>query len=184
MKLYTRTGDRGYTFCSLLGRRVRKSHPCVEFVGALDEAEATLGLAESLLRYTGARGVEGLADTLRWMQELLFRAGFTLAGRDCLEGRDVEEVEALIDKLSSGLEPVFTLNGGHPAAAAASLARTMIRRAERALWRCLEERGETEEARLVARLLNRLGDLAYAVQHAINRALGGEARRVECRAGR
>ena len=42
-KIYTRTGDDGQTGLSD-GRRVNKSHPRIEAIGALDEFNSQLGL--------------------------------------------------------------------------------------------------------------------------------------------
>ncbi|BES82143.1 ATP:cob(I)alamin adenosyltransferase [Pyrodictium abyssi] len=182
-RIYTRSGDDGYTMCLLTGSRVPKTHPCIEFVGALDEAEAALGLAQSLLEASTASGDAGrYARILEYMQVLLFRAGFTLAGRSCIDGDDIRHVEELIDELSVFIKPLFTINGGHPAAAATSYARAVIRRAERSLWRCIEaiDGNVPEQHRMVARLLNRLSDLAYALQHAINAGFGVHVKRVDC----
>ena len=183
-RIYTKSGDDGYTTCLLTGGRVPKTHPCIEFVGALDEAEAALGLAQSLLETsTASRDAGRYARILEYMQVLLFRAGFTLAGRSCVDMGDINHIEELIDELSVFIKPLFTINGGHPAAAATSYARAVIRRAERSLWRCIEaiDGDIPEQYRIVARLLNRLSDLAYALQHAINAGFGVHVKRVDCK---
>ncbi|ALL01755.1 hypothetical protein Pyrde_1712 [Pyrodictium delaneyi] len=185
MKLYTRSGDDGYTTCLAAKSRVPKTHPCIEFVGALDEAEAALGLAQSLLETLTSRkneAVDEYSRILEYMQLLLFRTGFTVNGKVCISEDDVKQLEEIIDNLSKFIEPFFTLNGGHPAAAATSYARAVIRRAERSLWRCIEalDKEPQREHRLAARILNRLSDLAYALQHAINSSLDIPIKRVDC----
>ena len=169
LRLYTGGGDNGETFCTIAGGRVAKSHPCIEFMGSLDEAEAAVGLARSLLEEAG--GPRELVEALRWVEGLLFRVGFTLAGHKCVTPEDIREAERLTDTYTRHLAPGFTLNEGHPAAAATSLARAVVRRAERRLWSCLDATGERApaEAKLVGALLNRASDLLYALQHAINR---------------
>ncbi len=168
LRLYTGGGDNGETFCAIAGGRVAKSHPCIEFMGSLDEAEAAVGLARSLLEEAG--GPRELVEALRWVEGLLFRVGFTLAGHKCVTTEDIREAERLIDTYTRHLAPGFTLNGGHPAAAATSLARAVVRRAERRLWSCLDTAGEQPvDAKLAGTLLNRASDLLYALQHAINR---------------
>lgn len=169
VRLYTGSGDSGETFCAIANGRVPKSHPCIEFVGALDEAEAAVGLARSLLEDSGAP--RELVEALRWVEESLFRIGFTVAGHPCVAKKDVAEAERLTDMYAQHLAPGFTLNGGHPAAAATSLARAVVRRAERRLWSCLNSVGDQAPAgaELAGALLNRVSDLLYALQHAINR---------------
>ncbi|ABM80829.1 ATP:cob(I)alamin adenosyltransferase [Hyperthermus butylicus] len=179
LKLSTGLGDSGYTFVPCAGW-VPKSHPCVEFVGTLDEAEAAIGLAMSILEWLDKRN-RHIAIILKKVQQLLFRIGFTINGRTCLGPEDLKWVESLVEKLSQNLEPTFKLNGGHPAAAAVSLARAVTRRAERAFWRCVWEVGLPQgQVELPARLLNRLSDLLYLLQHEINKNHGMEIDEVTC----
>ena len=100
--IYTRSGDRGETWAPLVGR-VRKSHVCVEAVGALDEAESFTAFAEALAR---EEGEERAAEILRYVQEALFRIGFQLwrerfpgakGDKPCIEAGEVSRVERLID---------------------------------------------------------------------------------------
>ncbi len=180
-KLYTGSGDKGTTWCGRAGGRVSKTHPCIEFIGCLDEAEAAVGLARSLL----PEEMEDLAELLAWVEDALFRIGFTVNGKNCVTPGDVEKAEAEIDRLSGSIEFSFTLNGGHPAAAATSLARAVARRAERRLWSCLEVTGGPGgDDLLAARLLNRLSDLLYAVQLEINRRTGHKPGKPSCTRGR
>jgi len=180
--IYTGRGDRGYTYCTITRSNVAKTHPCVEFMGSLDEAEAATGLARSLLE--DSNGPEKLIDELRWVEETLFRVGFTLAGRKCIDSNDTRRVEETIDRYADTIEPVFSLNNGHPAAAATGLARTTVRRAERNYWRCrphLEGKIPVEDLVEVGRLLNRLSDLLYVIQHAINKWAGASPEHPSCK---
>ncbi len=154
---------------------MRKTHPCVEFIGALDEAEAAVGYARSVLRDKELRSL------LEWVEELLFRIGFSFAGKSCVTAEDLGRLEREIDRLSAEIEPVFTLNGGDPGAAAVSLARAVTRRAERRFWACIEASGERPGDELLAKLLNRVSDLLYAVQVAAQRRAGVEPGRPRCR---
>ncbi len=177
-RIYTRGGDDGYTWCSRSRRRVPKTHPCIEFVGALDEAEAALGLARSLMR----PGDDELAGILLELEDMLFRVGFAFStGKACITNQDLERVEVMIDSLSSEIEPVFTMNPGYPAAAAVSLARAVTRRAERRYWACLEALGEQGELdRLAGRILNRVSDLLYVVQLLAAKQHGDRPPRATC----
>jgi len=175
------SGDDGYTYCIITRRKVPKTHSCIEFVGALDEAEASLGLAQSLLE-TLAPNLSEEARILEYMQKILFRIGFTLAGHNCIDDSDVRHIEEYIDKYASEAEPLFVLNGGHPAAAATSFARAMIRRAERSYWRCIAEIELTRAKKeTIARLLNRLSDLAFLLQIHINKVTNKKTQKATCR---
>ncbi len=176
MRLYTRTGDGGSTYCAALRERVSKAHPLIEVVGTLDEAESALGLAQSLL----PQGMEELSRDLEWCQNLLFRVGFTLAGKKCVSEEDVEKLERLSDRYSEGLEPLFVLHGGHPASAALSLARAVVRRLERNLVRAVESGAPVAERNLVLRAVNRLSDALYAMAMHVNRVHGITPARAGC----
>ncbi|MET1102061.1 MAG: cob(I)yrinic acid a,c-diamide adenosyltransferase [Pyrodictiaceae archaeon] len=178
-RLYTRLGDNGKTYCIITGERVSKSHPCIEFVGVLDEAEAWLGFAASLV----PERFEEVKKDLDWMQSLLFRIGFSLSGELCVEESDVKELERITDKYSEALEPLFTLNGGHPAAAAISIARTVVRRLERRLAACLDK-GVSSEHNLLRymAIINRMSDALYAMSIWLNKKLGIKVRFIKsCR---
>ncbi len=175
------SGDDGYTYCVITKRKVAKTHSCIEFVGALDEAETSLGLAQSLLE-TLAPSLKQEAEILEYMQKLLFRIGFTLAGHDCISNEDVKLVEKYIEQYSTSVEPLFVLNGGHPAAAATSFARAIIRRAERAYWKCISETSIPISRREeMAKLLNRLSDLAFLLQIHINKVTGKNTAKATCK---
>ena len=163
MKIYTRTGDDGTT--GVLGPgRVLKSAPRVEAYGQVDELNATLGVARTL-------------DAERWLeaelgsiQPALFRLGAELAttAPDLLaklsriEDADATQLERWIDRLEADLPPLtkFILPGGTPLAAELHRARTVCRRAERALVAL--KQAETVEPRLIV-YLNRLADLLFVM---------------------
>ncbi len=161
-----------------------KYHPCVEVVGALDEAETSLGFAESIAR---ERGESRIAELLVWLQELVFRVGFQLwelgkperARRRCISVEDVREIEKRIDEIGMVFEG-FTLHGGDVLSSSIGLARVAVRRAERKLVKCLEEsRVEKDYARLLISVLNRVSDLLYAIEVDVARRRGA-LRLVSC----
>jgi len=159
-RIYTRTGDEGETYCYSLGRRVPKDHPLMEFLGTLDEANSSLGLAASM--------VEGKArEDLRRIQRLLFRVGFTLSGKKEVTDADVEWLEKVADEYLAGFVfKGFILPGGSQPAAATHLARSIVRRAERrlvSLYRSKKLPVNEEIARLLLRTLNRTSDALYAI---------------------
>ena len=137
-RVTTGTGDAGTTSLAD-GRRYPKSDPRIELVGALDEANSMLGLL--------AEEVDAeLAEHLRDIQSRLFDAGAVAAtGAQTASGAlDWEDLAASLaaqtQALNSALEPLreFILPGGGRAASVAHVARTVVRRAERAWWRASE----------------------------------------------
>jgi len=83
----------------------------------------------------------------------------------------IERLEARIDAWNAELPPLkeFILPGGTRAAAAAHVARTVCRRAERSLVE-LKQKENVSEAAL--RYLNRLSDLLFIAGRRLNRAAG------------
>ncbi|MER3480822.1 MAG: ATP:cob(I)alamin adenosyltransferase [Meiothermus sp.] len=175
MKIYTKTGDGGET--GLYGAdRVPKDHPRVEAYGTVDEANSAIGLARSLLPAAHA----DIGGDLEYLQNALFDLGADLATRQGspyaknlarLDAQDVERLEALIDRYQEEAPPFtgFIHPGGHPAAAALHLARTVVRRAERGVVSLARQ----EEINLEAlRYLNRLSDLLFTLARVVNKREG------------
>jgi cob(I)alamin adenosyltransferase len=174
VKIYTKRGDRGETDL-LGGARVPKDHARVAAYGAVDELNAQLGAAAAATRHADLRGL------VQGIQERLFELGAYLASPDpALRAKsgiaepaagDVASLETHIDALEVELEPLrrFVLPGGHVAAAAFHVARTVCRRAEReavALHRT-EPLGAA-----VLTYLNRLSDLLFVLARVENRRAG------------
>jgi cob(I)alamin adenosyltransferase len=155
MKIYTKKGDDGTTGL-LFGGRVRKDSAAIEVNGAVDEAQAALGLA----RATAERGSEldeVLVGLERDLWVLMAEVATARSNRHKLEPgvslvteAMVTALEVRIDDLEQrfGMPTEFVVPGGSPASAALDLGRTVVRRAERlaiGLGAGAEE-GETGEA--------------------------------------
>ncbi len=179
-KIYTRTGDDGTTGL-VTGGRVSKACPRVEAYGAVDEANATIGLAivEACRPTANAPTDRAIADLLRSIQHDLFDLGADLATPitpdpehpplRIVEGQ-TKRLEEAIDRYNENLEPLqsFVLPGGSPIAGALHLARTVVRRAERHAV-LLREGGGAEAAHDEAiRYLNRLSDLLFVLCRVAN----------------
>ncbi len=165
-RIYTGTGDDGYTFCRLLGRRVPKSHPLISVMGTLDELNSFIGLARSLLPPEAT----GHSETLRRIQEHLFKVGYLLVGEKA--ELDVKWLEEIIDKAMRGVElKGFILPAGPPPAAALHVARTICRRLERELVRLWQLELDLELDPVI-RFVNRLSDTLFALAVRIARDLG------------
>ncbi len=170
-RIYTRTGDGGRTRLAD-GSEVSKTDARVEAYGAVDEANACIGLARQHTREDAE-----LDAVLGRIQNDLFDLGADLA-RPVLANEDPERVlrttqgqvdrlEAEIDRINADLGPLnsFVLPGGSPAAAALHLARTVARRAER-LAVGLGAQAPVNAAAL--KYLNRLSDLLFVAARRAN----------------
>ncbi len=169
-RIYTKTGDQGETSLGD-GTRVPKDHPRVAAYGSVDELNAVLGLLLSL----HPRPAE--ADLLRTIQNDLFDVGADLClpqAADEAPGAHLrvradqaERLEQAIDRLNAALSPLtsFILPGGSPAAAWAHLARTVCRRAERAVV-ALAHAEPVNPAVVI--YLNRLSDLLFVLSRVYN----------------
>ncbi len=166
-KVYTRTGDDGQTGLAD-GRRVGKTHPLVQAMGAVDELNAHLGVLKALL----AQGHNpGLKQVLENIQQHLFNLGGDLAlpGGRLLDTGAVAALEAQIDSWNETLPPLenFILPGGSQANAQAHLARAVARRAERQV-QAVFAAGEKPVNPLTRVYLNRLGDWLFVLARVLD----------------
>lgn len=165
-RVTTRGGDGGETSLGD-GSRLAKDSPRVEAIGAVDEANATLGLLR--LHCEGEPAAE-----LARIQNDLFDLGADLcvpqaAGSQRLRLTEapVLRLEQATSALNANLPPLmsFILPGGTPAASHAHLARTVVRRAERRLVTLA--RAESLNPALLL-YLNRLSDYLFVLGRALN----------------
>lgn len=179
-RVYTRTGDDGQTVL-VTGDRVSKSSHRVEAYGAVDEANASIGVAIVEASRLGAQsGADReIASVLGSVQHDLFDLGADLAtpivaeesqGQSLrvTEGQ-VERVEGWIDRFNGPLGDLtsFVLPGGTPLSASLHVARTVTRRAEREVVRLLDAEPETTSPQTL-RYLNRLSDLLFVLGRVAN----------------
>ena len=166
-RIYTKTGDDGTTGL-LYGGRVPKDDPVTEAYGTTDEAVAVMGLARSLT------ADPSMAEEVLVLQRELFVVGADLAtnpaGRVKLQAdvslvtaKMTSRLEARIDELVAErpLPQVFIVPGANPSSAALDMARSTVRRAERAVVAL--EHAERDPNPEVRRYLNRLSDLLFVL---------------------
>jgi cob(I)alamin adenosyltransferase len=178
LKIYTRGGDAGETVL-IGGLRVRKDDPRVRAYGGVDELNSTLGLALSLDRES--RHVD--AVRVGRIQEDLFTIGARLAAVDPdraiergtipeLDPGRIEALERWIDEMDEELPELdaFVLPGGAAVGAQLHVARTVCRRAERAIVGLLDDRPDLAD--LVIPYLNRLSDLLFTLARHVNARAG------------
>ena len=153
MKIYTRRGDDGSTALGS-GERLRKDSPLPEAYGAVDEAQAVLGLVR-------ADAGDELAELVESIQRDLWRVMGDMADAtrgDGVTSEMVRRLETQIDSLGDRFEmpAEFVVPGQTHTTALLDLARTVVRRAER--------RALTSDAGdSVLAYLNRLSDLLWVM---------------------
>ena len=175
MKIYTRTGDEGQTGL-FGGARVPKTHARIEALGAVDELNATIGWAVTQVAVgTTRQGLESLQHELFAIGAEIGTPELPAVGGRAEQPRvgkgHTAALEDWIDDAVGELPELraFVLPGGTSGAAALHLARTVCRRAERAVVRL----GETEEVRdVVVAYLNRLSDLLFTLARLENQRAG------------
>jgi cob(I)alamin adenosyltransferase len=169
-KIYTRTGDEGTTGLGD-GTRVPKDNLRVEAYGTVDETNSAIGVVLSMPQLP-----ELVRKCLTDVQHDLFDLGGELCipGTRVITSAYVQRLEDQLDFFNDPLPPLkeFILPGGGPAAAAAHLARTICRRAERLCWTLA--RDETVGGDVMI-YLNRLSDLLFVLARVLARQdSGGE----------
>ncbi len=170
-RFYTTTGDDGLT--GLLGEgRVPKHDPRLEAVGAVDEANAALGLARAhaVRPHTRETLLQAQRDLYHLMAELAATPENAARFRR-IDAARVTWLESQADALSEqvSLPREFIVPGDVPAAAFLDLARTVVRRAERRVAALLHA-GALDNRDLL-RYLNRLSSLLYVLELAEHQAV-------------
>jgi cob(I)alamin adenosyltransferase len=171
-QIATRTGDDGTTGLGD-GTRVPKDHLRVQAMGDVDELNSTLGvlLAEPL--------PDDVRTLLVVIQHELFNLGgeLSIPGFELLKDEAVARLDDALGHYNAALPRLkeFILPAGTRSAAITHVARTIARRAERALVTL----GAAEPVRNAPRqYLNRLSDLLFVLARVLNRAnldgLGGD----------
>ena len=164
-KIYTRKGDDGTTGL-LYGGRVQKAAPAIETNGAVDEAQAALGVA----RAEAEPGSE-LDDLLVALERDLWVLMAEVAtspqnrrkltpGASAVTAEMVGALETHIDTLSERFDmpTEFVVPGANRISALLDVARTVVRRAER-----LVSASPPAEDSHVGPYLNRLSDLLWTM---------------------
>jgi len=163
MKIYTKTGDKGFT--SLIGgTRVPKHHLRIESYGTVDELNSYIGLIrdQDLTAHD--------KDLLKEIQDRLFTIGSSLAADPekskmvipDLHISDIELLEMEMDRMNETLPELrhFILPGGSSTISYCHIARCVCRRAERLTVHLAEESVVDDK---VIIYLNRLSDYLFTL---------------------
>lgn len=144
-KIYTKTGDDGTTSLAN-NKRVNKDSYIIDAIGAVDEANSAIGMV-----------TEYYNDVLERIQNDLFDLGAELAGAKTVSITEdkIEYLENVLDDYNEYLEPLdsFVLPTGQ-----LHNARTIVRRAEREVWKV-----PSIQNKLIPKYLNRLSDLLFVM---------------------
>lgn len=150
MSVYTKTGDKGKT-STFGGKRVLKSSKLINTIGSIDELNSYLGI------------IGGLAD----IQRNLFTINSILSGAKLTFPKDeTKSLESDIDKMEAKL-PVqtrFLIYGGAISSTQIYFARSLCRRAERAIV-SLEKVNQKE---VIMQYINRLSDYLFILARYTN----------------
>ena len=177
MSIATKHGDKGDTRL-IGGARVSKADLRVEAYGTVDELGASMGFARSICEDAEVREL-----TKSIQRELFTVAGAIASPKGGAESATTyvspEMVEALtahVTRIESteGILSDWSLPGDHAAAAAYDVARTVCRRAERAVVRLAETGVELNPH--VVPYLNRLSDLLWLLGRLLELRAGLDTR--------
>lgn len=168
MKIYTKFGDSGET-ALYGGTRISKDASQIEALGTVDELNAYIGYACTIIEDTE------VSDILIRIQNHLFSLGADLAtptshtqsSQIRITSDFTTEMENVIDMLSDELPPLtnFILPGGCQAGSVLHVARAVCRRSERCVVRLTQE---TEVNPEIIICLNRLSDLLFVLARVVN----------------
>jgi cob(I)alamin adenosyltransferase len=168
----TTRGDGGQTGLAG-GVRVSKSSVRVEAYGTIDELNSALGFARSIC------DDREIVELARSVQQDLFKIGSALATPPQSPKPEVPIEASMVERLTievhrieamEGVLSDWSISGEQTAAAAFDMARTICRRAERAIVR-LAESGEAVQPGILA-YVNRLSDLLWLFGRKLERDAG------------
>ncbi|HYG10841.1 MAG TPA: cob(I)yrinic acid a,c-diamide adenosyltransferase [Pyrinomonadaceae bacterium] len=176
MSIATKAGDKGRTGL-IGGERVSKADLRVEAYGTIDELTSLMGFARSICDDAEVH------DLTKEIQRELFAVSGGVANPLGAQKEPPYVSEAMVETLTAhvnriesmeGILSDWSLPGEHAAAAAYDVARTVCRRAERAVVRLIES-GEEAAPQTVA-YLNRLSDLLWLLGRLLELRAGVDAR--------
>ncbi len=167
-RIYTRTGDAGTTGLAD-GSRIAKDAPRIDAIGGVDELNSVIGvlMCEDL--------PPAIRACLDGVQHDLFDLGGELSvpGHAIMSETHSKRLEQALDAFNADLPPLkdFILPAGSRAASLAHVARTVCRRAERAIVTLTKT---DQVAPPLLQYLNRLSDLLFVLSRTLNLHAGGD----------
>ncbi|MGI9008833.1 MAG: cob(I)yrinic acid a,c-diamide adenosyltransferase [Streptosporangiaceae bacterium] len=171
-RIYTKTGDDGTTALGDFSRAA-KTDPRLGAYADVDEANSAIGVAVT----TGGLP-QSVTTLLIRIQNELFDVGADLCNPVSpdpqypplrIDESYITRLEQACDTYNADLPALrsFVLPGGTAGSALLHVARTVVRRAERAAWAAIEAHGDAMNV-LTAKYLNRLSDLLFILARVAN----------------
>lgn len=173
-KISTKTGDKGETGLGD-GSRISKTSTRINVIGDVDEVNSWVGVLVAELSDSDAH-----REILNQIQHDLFDLGGELCvpGYKALSESMLKQLEDSLVDINEALPPLkdFILPGGSKAASYCHMARSVSRRAERAIVLLANEEqgGENEVSALAIQYLNRLSDFFFVLARYLARKDGGQ----------
>lgn len=173
-KISTKTGDKGETGLGD-GSRISKTSTRINVIGDVDEVNSWVGVLVAELSDSDAH-----REILNQIQHDLFDLGGELCvpGYKALSESMLKQLEDSLVDINEALPPLkdFILPGGSKAASYCHMARSVSRRAERAIVLLANEEqgGENEVSALAIQYLNRLSDFFFVLARDLARKDGGQ----------
>ncbi|MEM0048099.1 MAG: cob(I)yrinic acid a,c-diamide adenosyltransferase [Ignisphaera sp.] len=163
---YAHRGDDGYT--DVIGQRISKDSPVIEFIGELDELVSLMGVVKAYLSESKVLDIVDLLDRIQ--RKLMFIAGYVASmGRMAspIDDNDLASIEKLINDFSNRvvLPSKFVVPGSSLSSALIHFLRAVCRRVERRAVKLLRD-GMLDKTTYM--YLNRLSDLLYMLGLYIN----------------
>ncbi len=173
MSIYTKNGDQGFT-STLGGNRQSKAADLVLALGDVDELNSVLGILLCYLK--AAEKKVDFRSKIQAQQMNLMKLGTMLALSNTkdlrenfpsLASTDVKSLEQDIDNWVAELPELknFILPGGNRLAAYTHHARSVCRRAERAIVKYHEN---VEQVEVILQYINRLSDWLFVLARKLN----------------
>ncbi|XP_061585102.1 corrinoid adenosyltransferase [Cololabis saira] len=167
-KIYTKTGDKGFSSTFTGERRPKEDH-IFEALGNTDELSSAIGLAREFCLDKGHTFTYQLDKIQCVLQDIGSNVATPRSSareshmkRTKFTSQPIADLETWIDNFTGELPPLtnFILPSGGKSSASLHLARTVCRRAERSVAPIVRS-GEADPD--VARFLNRLSDYLFTV---------------------
>ena len=165
IKIYTKVGDQGYAK-QVTGKMVPKYDLQIEALGDIDELDSYLGVVIANLSDQCQELLNPLQDRQRDLYEL--ESDIVVKRHEEITATTVEFLEQQIDELNQKIPKTthFILPGGSITATHLHYARTVARRAERAMAKLNDEQQELAPACL--KYINRLSDYLFILARYAN----------------
>lgn len=165
IKIYTKVGDQGYTK-QVTGKMVPKYDLQIEALGDIDELDSYLGVVIANLSDQCQELLNPLQERQRDLYEL--ESDIVVKRHEEITAATVEFLEQQIDELNQKIPKTthFILPGGSITATHLHYARTVARRAERAMAKLNDEQQELAPACL--KYINRLSDYLFILARYAN----------------